>query len=411
MKRQAELKLVAVNGYQYIYIYFKAKGQMLRINTGNKYIASQCRKDLMYNTQYDGYEQANKRTAILLNRVNEYIDSKYASSVSPIISNKECIAYIDDKNYRIDYKGSNVRMSTSTNRIASTGFLGIFETFIGQRTNTLATSSINNYNYVLGLLKDFQTYRRKALSFDEIDLNFVNELYRFFISKGLTDNTSKYLFKIIKIYFHYLENEGICTIQPTVYGFKIKTVVNDVFALSNDQLKHLNSIRTSGSLSEHKQKCLDLFIFNCYIGLRYSDLKQLNVNNFINNHIEITTNKTAERISIPLHPIAKEIAVKYEYRLPSFAVSGYNTHLKAICKEFNVIDDVYEHLHSIGSKVIREYIVGNDMISSHSARKTFITLNISNGMAINELMALTGHKELQTIQKYLKKTIPSKILM
>jgi len=54
----------------------------------------------------------------------------------------------------------------------------------------------------------------------------------------------------------------------------------------------------------------------CYLGIRFSDYKEITKNNIHNEHLDILMEKTTEPVSIPLHPHALEIIKRWNYNLP-----------------------------------------------------------------------------------------------
>ena len=82
-------------------------------------------------------------------------------------------------------------------------------------------------------------------------------------------------------------------------------------------------------------KIRDLFVFECYTGLAFTDLKTLEDKNFVTDEngkkwIVKKRHKTNIVSTIPLMPVALEILEKYNYRLPMISNVKYNAYLKEI---------------------------------------------------------------------------------
>jgi site-specific recombinase XerD len=139
----------------------------------------------------------------------------------------------------------------------------------------------------------------------------------------------------------------------------------------------------------------DIFLFSCFTGLAYSDVKKLSKNDVvigIDGHkwIKIKRSKTDTRSSIPILPTASDILEKYEQHpevldqgklLPVLSNQKMNAYLKEIADVCAISKNLTFHL----------------------ARHTFATtVTLSNGVPIESVSKMLGHKSLRTTQHYAK---------
>lgn len=144
---------------------------------------------------------------------------------------------------------------------------------------------------------------------------------------------------------------------------------------------------------EGVEKCKDVFLFSCYTGLSYIDLKALTPDHVLkgidgNDWLFTKRIKTDEKLKIPLLPQAKEIIKKYENSnerkvmkvlLPVYSNQKVNYYLKEICKACKIYKKV----------------------TFHTARHTFATtVTLSNGVPIETVSKMLGHTKLSTTQIY-----------
>lgn len=137
----------------------------------------------------------------------------------------------------------------------------------------------------------------------------------------------------------------------------------------------------------------DMFIFACYTGLAYIDVRNLEKENIQlgidgGKWIYTQREKTKTAVRIPILPIAEEILQKYkdhpkltgsEKLLPIFSNQKTNEYLKAITKQAKV----------------------SKKLSFHAARHTFATsVTLSNGVPIETVSKLLGHHKIATTQIY-----------
>ena len=139
----------------------------------------------------------------------------------------------------------------------------------------------------------------------------------------------------------------------------------------------------------------DIFLFCCYTGLSYSDVQKLTQDNISKGldgefWIFIDRTKTGSPSNVPLLPVADEIVRKYK-KHPEAVNSGKllpvisNQKMNAYLKEIAVVCGIKKH------------------ITFHMVRHSFATtVTLSNGVAIESVGSMLGHKNLKTTQIYAK---------
>ena len=143
----------------------------------------------------------------------------------------------------------------------------------------------------------------------------------------------------------------------------------------------------------------DIFVFQCLIGCRVSDLYKFTKRNIINGAIEYIARKTKDgapvTVRIPLNTVAKEILNKYaqyegEALLPYISDQKYNKAIKEAFKEAGLTRPV-----TILDPLTREGVIRplNEIASSHLARRCFVGNLYKKVKDPNLVGALSGHKE------------------
>jgi len=156
-----------------------------------------------------------------------------------------------------------------------------------------------------------------------------------------------------------------------------------------------------------QEQIRDLFILQCMTGLRYSDLHDLTKYDINSGVIEREAIKTRDELRIPLNDIAIEIFEKYNYELPKYESQVVNRVIKDILKdkpEFQVLEQIKTKYYN--KETVVETVEKWTLISTHTARRTFITNSILEGLIINDIMKMTGHQKLETLQVYIEKYKP-----
>lgn len=253
--------------------------------------------------------------------------------------------------------------------------------------------SIANYDNNLRLhISNYNKYKKKE--FTLLDLNHEFELgFKDFLRKNenlgepSVDNTIKYLKSLSK----KLENFDI-KVNPNVQRFKRiskNKVDKDIIALTLYEINKLVESKElkSPELNVHK----DLFIFQCFTGLRISDLFRFS-SDMINDKNRIRTRafKTHTVIEVPILPEAQTILDKYEMKLPKVSEPNYNKGIKKVFKEVGIDRKIESH----GFAPIHE------IASSHLAKKTFISYCLNEKkLSPIEVSKITG-TNVDTVLRY-----------
>ena len=155
-------------------------------------------------------------------------------------------------------------------------------------------------------------------------------------------------------------------VNPAVFTFKRSKSNKSIFYLSEIELDRLRvSIPKSKSLQEQK----DVFVLQCYTGLRVSDLRRVNLDTISEDRsmIVIRSTKTDKAIVSPILSEAEEILLKYDYQPPFISDQKYNRSIKDFLKEL-YFDRKIES---------QDFAPLYEVCTSHIARKTFLSYLIN----------------------------------
>jgi len=95
--------------------------------------------------------------------------------------------------------------------------------------------------------------------------------------------------------------------------------------------------------------------------------------------------------------------LKYPTKLLIIAKKIYNEHIKNICK-IAEIETPIQTVHYVGNKRIEEKKLKWELVSSHTARRTFITLSLKRGVMPEMVAAISSHRSRKSFQRYVKVT-------
>ncbi len=242
------------------------------------------------------------------------------------------------------------------------------------------------------------------LSLNDIDIVFFEEFTKFLIDKEYTNVYVKKQINQIKAFLnnYALPKKLITNIEYIKYSLKeLHKNYTAFIALSEDEIELIKGL----NLNDRLEKVRDLFIFQCYTGLRVSDLLSLKRENYNikDKLLNVYTMKTSKVISIPLVSTTIDILIKYDYSLPVISDVKYNKYIKEVCEIANINEVIYNIKH-IGNKKIEYTKLKYEMVSSHTARRTFITRLLKKGMLPEKVMKLSGHTNRTVFDEYVKIT-------
>jgi integrase len=149
----------------------------------------------------------------------------------------------------------------------------------------------------------------------------------------------------------------------------------------------------------------DIYCVGCLTGLRFSDLHQLKWEHIKDGFIYKTIQKQKEPLKIPVLAQTKGIFDKYKgqsiHVLPWISNQKLNEYIKKACEEAKITQPTPVTIFK-GKTVTEVTSPKHDLITAHTARKTFITLSNYFGMDVKTIKSITGHKKDSTFDKYLK---------
>lgn len=217
----------------------------------------------------------------------------------------------------------------------------------------------------------------------EINTDFIISYKNSMIERGNKDATISKSLSVLKIFVNKMRAQGIITDNP-FSNIRIKQVQSRRHFLSVQELKKLykNFTERNIQLKETEKEAVRAFLFSCFTGLRYNDLKTLTYHEIQDGRIRKEMHKTGDRVYIPIPPQAIAL-ISPEKDKPVLRICD-NSH-------FN------KYLRSGASKLgIKKYM------HCHMARHTFATTCISLNIPLAVTSKLLGHRTLGTTLIYAK---------
>lgn len=284
--------------------------------------------------------------------------------------------------------------------------LEFIDSFITESKSVKQSSTITVYNTTLDHLKNYAQAKNKSINFDSINLIFYSSFTKY-LSQDLemsTNTIGKYI-KTLKTFLNEATERGFNTnLEFRKSKFKTISEETDTVYLSAEELKIFEDKDLSNNPSLEKVR--DLFLLGCYTGLRFSDFTQIKQENIIDSKsiIQIRTQKTKEKVSIPIHPIVKRVLIKYDNAIPKpFTNQIMNKYIKDIA-ELCEINTPTEVTTTKSGSVQKTTVAKCKLITTHTARRSFATNCYLADIPSISIMKITGHKTEKSFLKYIKVT-------
>lgn len=292
------------------------------------------------------------------------------------------------------------------------GFFDFFDRLIQRseigsrqpKKQLIRKSTIQIYKRVRQTVIDFKEYSGRKIDFLTLNNDFYDQYTTFLIKKNYTNNTiGKYL-SVVKVVALEAQDSGF-DIHPFIRSKKyviLRQKDIDNIYLTSDQIIELESLDLK--LNPTLDKVRDLFVLQCHTGLRYSDILQLTTKSIQGGYLFIKKSvKTDNTIEIPISEPIQRIIKKNNGGFPiKMSNQKVNQYLK----------DLGQKIPSLTEKFSKDMIKGGknftvnkpkwQLLSTHTARRSYCTNAYLQGIPIQDIMAISGHKTEKSFRVYLK---------
>jgi integrase len=274
-------------------------------------------------------------------------------------------------------------------------------------------NAIKNYSSSLSAIKRYMIAKRvKTIQFDDIDRSFYESFKTFCYGPGENKEISTFagFIKDIKSVMNEAKEQKLQdTDGHKASSFILPAYESDTKALSLPEIDVIQALDLSGN--SRMDKVRDLFLIGCYSALRFSNFNNLKVENIENGYIRLRQIKTGDRITIPIMERMQIVLNKYNGSLPSpVSNQEFNRVIKEVVKKAGLTYIVEVKSFTGGSLSITDQPI-NELVSSHTARRSYATIMFKMGIPTLLIMAATGHKTETSFLKYIRATNEDKAVL
>lgn len=234
----------------------------------------------------------------------------------------------------------------------------------------------------------------------------------FLQEQGLSFSTIKHTCICIKTVLSWSVKYG-ARISPSYNIMTVPEYRNQQISLTPDEVSRiyhfdLSTIKRRSQCLRRFERVRDMFVLSCNLGQRYSDMIRINKSCFDDYNIfRIMQKKTGNKARVDINKMSidrkttLELLKKYDYNPPTTVdLSGFAKTLHELMRYIG-FDEMVKRESRVGGFVKEEFIPKWKLITSHTARRTFITVNVMRGFNIMEIRRASGHASQSTFERYL----------
>mgnify|MGYP005841974995 CR=1 FL=1 len=285
--------------------------------------------------------------------------------------------------------------------VKASSFFEVYDKFTDEKKKLKEwkLSTIKRYNNIKSILQEFEKVKKYKLTFNKINKTFYTEFTDFsYEYRDHCTNTFSRNVGLFKTFMFWATKNNFNFNNDFMEFKKPKRVITKQEAMSLEQIKILYA---SDSKNERLEIAKDIFVFQCLTGMRYGELKLINKRNVFKNILMLKEEKNTSKPirDVPLTKLAIQILEKYNYALPLKSNQKQNDSIKDILKSCGFDYDVeFTRIKGVEQETIIKSFY--ERISTHAARRTFITIMRNKGVPDKTIMSISGHKDYKTFNMY-----------
>lgn len=278
---------------------------------------------------------------------------------------------------------------------------------VGTSGRPLAKGTINQYASTVNIVFDFLYLQPGACrTACGMDRKFYNNFVSWLNSRGTAANTVgkhiKNLKAILRAELSPKEAQQCEFLQRGTCP-RPEEQIDNIY-LTEEEIMRIKELKLSGTAANVR----DTFVLLCYTGCRYSDLGNITAANIVslNNGRAVVFNqkKTGREVVIPLLPVAEAILMENDWSVPNqVSIQTFNRIIKCVCRVAGITEKTAVRRTQGGKTTFRR--MGKcDLVSAHTARRSFATNLYKRGLPIAMIMSVTGHETERAFRTYIKIT-------
>jgi integrase len=285
-----------------------------------------------------------------------------------------------------------------------------FDAFVEYKRTRVTKDVIKDYHNSLRkhllaceLLNDhkmtFESFRHQADGFfDRFEHYLIYEVEGRDGTPGFAVNTVGKLVKNLKSLLNWAFDRGLIQ-RYSLKHMVTRTEEADTIYLSSSEIDRIEEVELDDVEDENVR---DLFLIGCETGLRFGDFTSLEEHHIHGRKIRKHQNKTSKMVVIPISARVGRILDRHKNNLPEVKnVTDFNARIRSIAERAGIIEST-ARVRQKGNQKVTQIFEKWEMVTSHTARRSFCTNKFLAEMPVQAIMQFSGHKSERTFMRYLK---------
>lgn len=372
-----------------IFLYLRSKKETISISTGIILL------EQYWNFKEKKVKQNYSFSFQLNNQLNDFL-----------LRIQKLVFSIIDDNKEITFKELGIELKKRLTAIPEqpkttiNDFWSELDNFINHTKYNASVVTSKGYSRIIKHLKGYELESNIKISFSNINKQFIDNFKTYLLKSELSQNYVKKVVKITKTFLNFCYDNEVLTNDNYKKSKNVESIKITHIALNQYELEKLEKVE----LPQHLDRARDLFLFGVYSGQRFSDVIKFDIMDVNNGVWELRQKKTDTIVRIPLIEKALNLLYKYNYQIPKLSNQKLNQYLKEIGKTANIIEPVKTTILK-GKNRVELIKPKYELLTTHTARRTFVSLSLYNGIPSSVIMTITGHSTATMLNEYFKNDI------
>lgn len=291
----------------------------------------------------------------------------------------------------------------------SLDFWAVFDLFTKQvgDKNQWTDSTYQKFRTLRKHLKQFAP----TLSFPSITESKLQGLVTYYSNKGFRNTTIDKQLSFLRWFLRWAAQKGYYngdlhdTFKPKLKGTSVDS--KEIIYLSQEEVRLLQDFQFQPN-QEALERVRDVFLFQCFTGLRYSDVAKLKRSDVKRGVVHVMTKKTVDGLRIELNKHSQAIIDKYkdcdfpgDKVLPVISNEKMNAHLKTLGQVVG-LNEPTRIIYFKGNQRHEEVYPKWYLLTTHVGRRTFVVTALQLGIPVEVIMRWTGHSNFEAMKPYAK---------
>lgn len=344
--------------------------------------------------------KSSSRNAAIFNSRLDQVETDILSAVRDLEN-----AHVPLNPERVRSRYNELTQKNSERR--DLGFFDVYDEWLQQAQNVRTASTITVYRSTRKHLENYAKARGAQITFDRMDREFMNSFIEYLLRIANLQNST--LWKVIKTWKTFMNwsleqgytqdrfFESITKASLAKSGFKAHETA--MIRLTEEELQAIAELDLTDVPALDNAR--NLFVLQCSLGVRFGDLQKIVAapTDYVSgNTIRLITQKNRKKITIPLLGVARHI-LEHSSELHSISNQKSNAFIKEVARRAGITDSVivttFQGVERTDS-VLSKY----EAVTTHTAKRTFVTLMIARGISTEAIMKVTGNSR-STIDRYI----------